>query len=127
MNFGPFKSFSFLYAYLDVVKKSPGMHSLYATDFLRHKAALTIDHNIAGKLGASWVFSYQKREGTYLGTENTEVPYKGFMLADLKISWNSRKYSLSMDITNLFDKDYLYIGNLPQPGRWIKCGVEVRL
>lgn len=127
MNYGPFKSFSFLYAYLDVAKNSPGMHSLYATDFLRHKAALTIDHKIAGKLGASWVFSYQKREGTYLGADNTEIPYKGFMLADLKLSWNSKRYNISMDVTNLFDKEYLYIGNLPQPGRWIKCGVEVRL
>ncbi|HON54048.1 MAG TPA: TonB-dependent receptor plug domain-containing protein [Bacteroidales bacterium] len=121
------RSASFLYAWLDVSKKSSGLHSLYATDFLRHKAVFTVEHYLLKDLSASWILCYQKRAGTYLDKENAETPYKGFILTDLKLSWNIRKFIVSMTAANLFNKDYLYIGNLPQPGRWIKCGVEVRL
>lgn len=121
------KNANFLYAWLDVSKKSSGLHSLYATDFLRHKAVLTVEHDILKDVLASWIFSYQKRAGTYLNKENVETPYKGFVLADLKLSWNIRKFIVSITATNLFNNNYLYIGNLPQPGRWIKCGIEIRL
>ena len=71
--------------------------------------------------------SFQKREGTWLGPGSIEIPYKAFALADLKLVWSESKWRISVEATNLFGKDYLYLGNLPQPGRWIKAGVSVNL
>ena len=115
------------YTYADVNKRSGNMHSLYATDFLRHKALLSLDHNICPKLSAKWNLSFQKREGSYPGKNGAEIPYDSFLLADLKIIWEGGKFKPFAEVTNLFDTDYLYLGNLPQPGRWIKAGVNFSL
>ena len=115
------------YAFLDVSKKTDGVLSLYATDFLRHKATAFADHKIFGKLSARWDLSFQKREGTWLGPNSSEVPYKSFALADVKVVWSEPKWRVSVEATNLFGTDYLYLGNLPQPGRWIKAGLVLNL
>ncbi|GAB1474369.1 hypothetical protein MASR2M69_18100 [Bacteroidota bacterium] len=119
-----FKNIGISYAWLETAKKSGGLHSLYATDYLRHKAALFVDHNILGKLNARWDLSLFKRAGTYLGPGNTETPYGTYLLADVRIMWSSRNITPYIEATNLFNTQYLYIGNLPQPGRWIKGGVK---
>ncbi len=115
------------YAYLNVAKESGNLHSLYATDYLRHNASIHLDHKIISKLSARWDLSFQKREGTYPGAGNTEVAYKPFLITDVKIRWSAVKYQIFCAATNLFNTDYLYIGNLPQPGRWIKLGVNLNL
>lgn len=115
------------YAYLDVSKETDGLLSLYATDFLRHKATAFADHKIFGKLSARWDLSFQKREGTWLGPNSSEVPYKAFALADVKLVWSEPKWKVSIEATNLFGTEYLYLGNLPQPGRWIKAGLSLNL
>ena len=126
-------SYSFLnsagvtYAYLDVSKETDGLLSLYATDFLRHKATAFADHKIFGKLSARWDLSFQKREGTWLGPNSSEVPYKAFALADVKLVWSEPKWKVSIEATNLFGTEYLYLGNLSQPGRWIKAGLSLNL
>ena len=120
-------SISLSYTCTDVKKESGNLHSLYSTDFLRHKALLSLDHNICPKLSAKWNFSFQKREGSYPSKNGTEIPYDPFLLADLKIIWNGGRFNPFAEVTNIFDTDYLYLGNLPQPGRLIKCGVNFSL
>jgi len=115
---------SLSYTYTDVNKTSGNLHSLYATDFLRHNALLSIDHNLFSKLSAKWNLSFQKREGSYPDKTGAEIAYSPFLLTDLKIIWNGGKFNPFAEVTNLFDSDYLYLGNLPQPGRWIKAGVN---
>ena len=112
------------YAYTSVNKKSGNMHSLYATDFLRHNALLSVDHNILPKISAKWNLSFQRRAGSYPNKNGEEIAYTPFLLADLKIVWNRGKINPFAEATNLFNTEYLYIGNLPQPGRWIKMGVS---
>jgi len=115
------------YTYLTVSKESGNLHSLYATDFLRHKASAFVDHKIISKLSARWDVSFQKRDGTYLGPGNVETSYKPFALVDVRLLWSARKYKISVEASNLFNTNYLYIGNLPQPGRWIKAGLSISL
>ncbi|NTU94471.1 MAG: TonB-dependent receptor, partial [Bacteroidales bacterium] len=99
----------------------------YATDFLRHKASAFVDHKIISKLSARWDVSFQKRDGTYLGPGNMETSYKPFALLDVRLLWSAKKYKISVEATNLFNTNYLYIGNLPQPGRWIKAGLSISI
>jgi vitamin B12 transporter len=115
------------WSWMEVTKKSGQYHSLYATDYLRHKTSIGLHHKILETLNASWHFSYQKREGSYPGPDNTEVPYKGFFLADLKIQMNKKTIQPFAEVTNLFNTHYLYLGNLPQPGRWVKGGVQINI
>ena len=115
------------YTYLTVSKESGNLHSLYSTDFLRHKASAFIDHKIVSRLSARWDVSFQKRDGTYLGPNNIEILYKPFALVDVRFMWSAQKYKLTIEATNLLNTSYLYIGNLPQPGRWLKAGISISL
>jgi Outer membrane cobalamin receptor protein len=124
INTRAINSIALFYTYTDVNKKSGNMHSLYATDFLRHKALLSLDHNIFPKLSARWNLSFQKREGSYPNKNGEEIAYTPFLLTDLKVVWNTGKIDPFAEVTNLFNTEYLYIGNLPQPGRWIKVGAS---
>ena len=127
VNRGPLSFIGISYSHSSVAKQSSGLHSLYATDYLRHKASLGVHHHIISQLNCHWDFSYQKRNGTYLGPQNTEIPYSGFVLADLKLVWNGKHAHPFIEATNLFNTNYLQIGNIPQPRRWLKAGLNIRL
>ncbi|MDD4638664.1 MAG: TonB-dependent receptor [Bacteroidales bacterium] len=120
-----FKTLGISYTFLDVTKDNYTGHSLYATDFLRHKASLWIEHGLPWRLSARWDVSFRKREGTYLNVNNSEIPYRGFVLADVKIVRPYKSATFYLEATNLFNTDYLLIGNLEQPGRWFKAGVDL--
>lgn len=115
------------WSWMEVTKKSGQYHSLYATDYLRHKASIGLHHKILETLNASWHLSYQKREGSYPGPDNSEIPYEGFFLTDLKIQMDRGAILPFIEVTNLFNTHYFYLGNLPQPGRWIKGGIQITL
>ncbi len=115
------------YAWLETRKESWGLHSLYATDYLRHKASFNVNHRIYKNISAKWDLALIKRAGTYLGPDNTEIPYDSYLLTDLKIIRTGNMISPYIEATNLFNTPYLHIGNLPQPGRWIKAGINFTL
>lgn len=118
---------SLYWSWMGVDKQSSNMHSLYATDYLKHKVEGGIDHTLFWYVGMIWNLSWQKREGSYLGRDNREIPYRGFFLTDVRVLWEKGTIHPFIDITNLFNSDYLYIGNLPQPKRWIKAGVNISI
>ncbi len=115
------------YSYLNVEKSSGNFHSLYATDYLKHKVTIDINHKIINSLSANWSFIYQERAGTYLDLSLNETDYKPFILANVKLLWKTKKYDLFLDIANLTDTKYFDLGNLTQPGRWIKSGIIINL
>ncbi len=118
---------SISYGWLNVKKSSGNYHSLYATDFLKHKLSASLNHKIYNSLEAGWTLLYQEREGTYLDLSLNEKEYKPFTLLNVKILWKRSSYSIFTEITNLTDKKYFDLGNLTQPGRWIKGGIVINL
>ena len=74
---------------------------------------------------ASWAFRWQKREGSYtdyLQDKNgVNTNFKPYGILDLKISWTTPNYTLYAEGNNLFDKTYYDLGNVPQPGIWIRA------
>lgn len=116
------------YNYLYVSKNSRGYLSLYATDYLRNQIKLNINHKIYWKVHANWQFNFQDRTGTYLDAEsNTEQRYKPYLLCNLKISLLLNKVNVFVEATNLFNTKYFDLGNIPQPGIWIKGGISVNI
>ena len=58
--------------------------------------------------------------------------YTPYGLVDAKLTWDvSRKQGSGIRFylsgENLLDKAYVDHGNVPQPGRWLKAGVQIRL
>ena len=123
-----FSQIGIQYNYLYVSKNSQEYHSLYATDYLRNQIKLNIHHKIYWKVHASWQFNFQDRAGTYLDFEsNTEQRYKPYLLCNLKISLLLNKTHIFVEATNLFNTKYFDLGNIPQPGIWVKGGVLVNI
>ncbi|MDR1458600.1 MAG: TonB-dependent receptor [Bacteroidales bacterium] len=116
------------YNYLFVSKNSKGYLSLYATDYLRNQIKFNLHHKIYWKLYANWQFNFQERMGTYLdNTTNTEQDYKPYLLCNLKISLLLKQTQIFIEASNLFNTVYFDLGNISQPGIWIKGGISVNL
>ncbi|MDR0745090.1 MAG: TonB-dependent receptor [Mediterranea sp.] len=107
--------------------------SNYALEYLRHKFVTRLDHRIWNKLNASWAFRWQDRMGSYVKYNKEHkstgelVAYPSFCLLDLKLSWNADNYMIYAEAGNLLDRRYYDLGNIPQPGIWLRAGINYRI
>jgi iron complex outermembrane receptor protein len=73
----------------------------------------------------------QDREGAFTlyrdGAPAEETPYAPFWLFDGKISWQRENLSLFVSVNNIFDNRYFDLGNVLQPGRWLKTGITYKI
>ena len=122
------------YSYLDAKHHSPENYlSGATTDFLRHKLNLGIFHriwssrNATNNIVANWQFRLQSRAGFYIDEQRNEIDYPTFLLCDLKVIWQAKHFNLFIEGTNLFDQNYVDFGNLPQPGIWLKAGINLNI
>jgi len=129
----PLQSIEVGYAHIDQDKTMPdGYESAYVEDYLKHKFNIGFNLNIVSRLGLSVNTLYQDREGEYIAFVDgsyEEIPteYAPFWLTDLRLQWSADKYKVFVDANNVFDKEYYDLGNVVQPGRWIKAGVQLNL
>ncbi|KXX67149.1 TonB-dependent siderophore receptor [Flammeovirga sp. SJP92] len=127
------KNIRFSYIYLNVDKEaSEDLISNYVLDHLNHKATMGISHHLFLKnLNADWQLVYQDRNGTYTAYNpegaGVETPYDPFFTVDLRISYTWKNLYFYGEGSNLFDVQYNDIGNVPQPGRWLRAGVRMNL
>ena len=125
--------FSVNYTYLKMDKSANEFISQYVLDHLKHKLSFAIDHKIYRSLGVSWQASWQDREGSYSYFDPTtkdyteERDYQPYWMMDAKLYWNKPKYTLYVEANNLFDYGYFDLGNVIQPGRWIRAGLKLNL
>lgn len=122
------------YAYIHQRRRDdkPVYKSNYAMEYLRHKLVATIDHRIVSRLNASWSLRWQDRVGGYIRYENAQstgelVNYAPYATLDLKLRWTAKHYELWTEATNLTNRRYFDLGNIPQPGIVVLAGVKVRL
>ncbi len=128
-----FNSLQMNYSLLNQDKSLPeGYNSRYVFDYLKHKLTGTLSHNLFSNLSASWTLQYQDRVGGYseydidTGSEESKE-YDPFSVVDLKIIWSVTNYKIYAEASNLFDVKYTDIGQLYQPGQWIKVGMQFKL
>lgn len=116
------------YTFLHVTAGSSIYISSYSTNYLRNQVKLRISQPIISKLSASWQLSLNDRAGSYLNfANNHETNFTPYLLCDLKLQWTDKHYQLFAEATNLFNTSYFDFGNLPQPGRWVKVGIAVKV
>ncbi|MCU4157685.1 TonB-dependent receptor [Carboxylicivirga sp. A043] len=129
----PFNTLEVGYAHIDQDKTMPDNYeSAYVEDYLKHKLNIGLHARLIDRLGLSVNALYQDREGEYIAfTDGTydEIPtsYQPFWLTDVRLQWSADTYKIFIDANNVFDEQYYDLGNVVQPGRWIKAGVRVSL
>ena len=119
------RSLDVAYAYIDQdQKREPGMQSLYALEYLRHKVVAGLWLRLLPNLDLDLKYRYQSRVGSYTDTEGVNRRYKPYSLVDVRLSWNKPRYNVYIEANNLFDADYVDYGNVPQPGLWVIAGAR---
>jgi vitamin B12 transporter len=122
---------SFSYFHNNLKKENLDYISNYVLDNLKHKFIGSINQNITKNITINFNVSFQDREGTYTqfveGGWGNEIEYSSFWLFDAKINYNSRGLNVFLSANNIFDNSYNDIGNVIQPGRWIKAGISYQI
>ncbi len=115
------------YSFTDVRADAGNLLSLYALDYLRHKAALRIEHKIYKGFGATWCLRFEKREGEYTSMEGTVEQYKPVVLLDGSLYWANSLLKVSVDARNMTNARYVDIGGVVQPQHWVSTKVTFNL
>lgn len=118
------------YAFIHQDKDSEGLISNYALDYLKHKFTAQVSHTVWKGFSASWHLRWQDRAGNYIKYENLqpsrEEPYGSYCVVDLKLNWQRNDLNIYAEANNLFDVTYYDLGNIPQPGIWVRAGFRYR-
>ncbi len=116
------------YSFLNSEKDEDQLLSYYTMDYIKTKVSGGVKHNIFKNLSASWLVLWQDRAGTYTDfVTNNEINYSPFVLVDLNILLKFDKIEVFSEVSNLFNTSYHDIGNIPQPTRWLTCGVNFKI
>ena len=124
----PISHLSINYSVNELDTSSEGFQSAYLLDYLSSKAAFSLSQNISQKIRIDWRACYQDREGGFQEFDSgDEIEYLPFWLFSSRISYNLfNKNTLFLEVNNIFNVEYFDFGNVPQPGRWMRCGIKIR-
>ncbi len=124
------------YTYLHSGKQSGEFLSNYALDHLTHKIDLTLGLPLHLPLpllrhgGFRTNLTWQDRSGGYLHYEDDAFTgirsFEPFWMADARIFFDNGPSRVFAEASNLLNTRYVNIGNVPQPGRWVRAGMEIR-
>jgi iron complex outermembrane receptor protein len=121
------------YDYCTQDRDSKGYISKYALDYLKHKASMSITHDIAAGFFASWRASYQDREGAFQYYDSIEKvygeekEYEPFIMLDAKLNFQYKQAVFFIEASNLLDETYYEFSNIPNPGRTLRCGFRAEI
>ncbi len=122
------QNFNIAYSYIDQSqKREPGIQSLYALEYLRHKLTAGLKIQVIKDLNLNINCRYQQRIGSYSDSDAITHNYKPYFITDARLSWDKKHYNVFAEANNLFSKHYVDYGNVPQPGIWITVGAKWRI
>lgn len=117
------------YTRIHAGKSSGNFISNYALDYLKHKVDVALALPVTNRTGVHTTATWQDRAGSFLLYEDGEFTeirdYKPFWQLDLKLYYDIGPARLFGEASNLLDVRYADIGNVPQPGRWVRGGIEI--
>jgi len=121
----------FNYVFNNLEKENTDFISYYVLDYLKHKFVGSINQTILKAVTIDLKISYQDREGTYTlfkdGNWGSEVDYDPFWIFDGKVNYSINKIDFYVSLNNILDLNYVDIGNVIQPGRWVKVGISYQI
>ncbi|MBN2806014.1 MAG: TonB-dependent receptor [Prolixibacteraceae bacterium] len=123
-----FKELKLAYTQLQQQKIETDLISNYSLNYLKHRFDLGLTHQLSRYISATWQLALQDRNGNYEKYEQSKsvgfVDYEPFVLVDLRVNWSKAGWTIYGAANNLFDASYIDIGNVVQPGRWLKMGIS---
>ena len=87
--------------------------------------SIRFDHPIYKGLGATWTFSYNLRNGSFINLNNENENYKSVYLLGGRVYWQNKHIKVYAEADNLIGKTYYDYGGIDQPGRTFRAGIDV--
>lgn len=103
-----------------------GIRSLYALEYLKNKVVTTLGLNLWRQLTLDVSYRFQHRMGHYNDLQGNIHSYGSYGILDANLAWTEPHYTVYVKGNNLLDRDYVDIGNVPQPGTWVMGGVSIK-
>ena len=112
------------YTTMEASETSVGFESNYVLDGLKTKvdASVGVQGPGAVRLDARW--SHQDRLGGYVVPGGEEVEFAPFSLVSFTLSktFQPDDFRVYFRVDNALDREYVDLGNVQQPGRWLRLG-----
>ncbi|MEX0680933.1 MAG: TonB-dependent receptor [Balneolales bacterium] len=123
------RSLSLQYAYIHADKHSGDFLSNYAMEHLKHKLNVSFSHPATRHGGVRTTLVWQDRAGSFMYYEDAEEieirEFDPFWMIDLRAYYHLGQVVLFGEASNILNTQYFDIGSVPQPGRWIRGGLEL--
>jgi len=110
------QAFDFGYTY--IFSKIEGIlppFSKFSQENLRNQVVMGFEMKYNKNICQSFNFRYIDR-----------INMEDYTLVDSRLGWYSQKFSLYVDLTNIFNIEYREANFVTLPGRWLKAGVTYR-
>jgi vitamin B12 transporter len=118
------------YTYMNVKKDIPGNVSKYSN--ARNMFSAMLQLRIMKGLILAGNFSFVDRIGSYETYDFNSGKYitnafNPYWLIDTRLSYNFKIFTVFAEATNLLNENYVDVGSINQPGRWISGGISIEL
>jgi iron complex outermembrane receptor protein len=122
------QNFQLSYSYINQTKhERTGIQSIYALEYLKNKLVTDVELNLWHNLDLGLQYRLQHRMGSYVDINGHIHSYTTYGILDGKLSWREKKWNAYLEANNILDKDYVEVGNVPQPGFWLIAGMSINL
>jgi iron complex outermembrane receptor protein len=119
------------YFYQNGKKNDNTIISNYVLDYLKHKLVGSLNQSIGNNITIDLKMLVQDRSGSFISysrdSNGVEQDYSPFLTCDVKINYRKKAFQLFVSANNIFNAEYYDIGNVVQPGRWLKTGISYKI
>jgi len=125
------QTLSINYSYITSGSSSGNFVSNYALDHFRHKLDFSLNHKITANAGAAWRATWLERAGGFMlyqdGAFQNVQDFAPYWMVDARVFYQLRWVQIWVEASNLLNTKHVSIANVPQPGRWVRAGLDFKL
>jgi vitamin B12 transporter len=117
-------------AFINADETSQGFESNYVLDILQSKADVWMGWRLAEQFVLDLRWSAQDRNGGYFDpVQGAELAFDPVHLIGTTVRWtsNTGNFEVHARMDNALGAQYVDIGNVDQPGRWVRAGITWKL
>ncbi len=117
-NLNFIKSVQLSYSFFDNKEKFENYELKYALNNLKNNINFNLTQKLPLDLTINWNLSYQER---FFDNGN------GRFITNFQTNFPMNQFSIHLNISNLFNEDYVNFNDRQMPGRWFKLGIKYNL
>ncbi|MDH5397243.1 MAG: TonB-dependent receptor [Cyclobacteriaceae bacterium] len=113
------------YTYLFSDLEDQRYRSRYAVNNLRHQITLNGQNKVISHFYYSYSLRFFSRPSfADVDILNNTQTFTEYMVADNRLFWEKEGKTIFLEVQNIFNTNYIEVGDVRRPGRWTRMGVR---